>query len=137
MECRGAASSFWYGTLAYERHLGEGPGGISERQAKYTGYDHVLVSGGIEWGGNLVGLRTGRTVAELDLEFAPGAEAARTGFLRIGAYLKYRRADRGFAPFLGFTYGSDDYNILFDNWGWRVLVGLSYDATLLETVSDI
>jgi hypothetical protein len=134
----GDLSASWYATAACERHLGGNAGGITEQQAFYTGYHHVLVTGGIEYPLSLPGLRSGRVAFDAAADFSPDADIAyAAGLVYVRASLKYRPSNRGFGFFVGGHLGRDSYNILFAQSVKRLLIGLSYDTDVYRGVEDL
>lgn len=138
LDSAGDLSASWFATAAYERHLGGNAGGITEQQAFYTGYNHLLVTGGIEYPDRLFGLPSGRFAFEAAADFSPDADIAYTaGLVYVRALLKYRPTNRGFGLFVGGHFGRDNYNILFSQGVTRFLIGLSYDGDLYRGVEDL
>jgi hypothetical protein len=134
----GDLSASWYATAAYERHIGGNAGGITEQQAFYTGYNHFLLTGGIEYPDRLFGLDSGRFALEVAADFSPDADIAYTaGLVNFRAFLKYRPDNRGFGLFVGGLFGRDNYNILFSQGVTRFLIGLSYDSAPHRGVEDL
>ncbi|WP_434385966.1 hypothetical protein [Melittangium boletus] len=132
----GDLSASWFLTGAYERHLSVLPGGISPRQASYTGLHHVLVTGGVEHPAPR--FIPGRIVVEGAVDFSPDAAIAyKMGFVNARAMVKYRPANRGFGLFVGTHVGRDNYNILFSQGVTRYLFGLSYDGELYRGVEGL
>jgi hypothetical protein len=138
LDYAGDLSASWFATAAYERHLQSGPGGISPRQARYTGWNHVLLTGGIEYPVRMFGVPSGRFSLEGSADFSPDADIAyAAGLINFRAMLKYRPANRGFGIFVGSHFGRDNYNILFSQGVTRLLIGLSYDSELYRGIEGI